>query len=108
MFHLHLTAMTGLYEKELIHGLVKKGYIVAPASDLALTLQLPQNVSALISLQLEKLTEIHATEIYADVIEILNEMNAKYYSLIITAFSYDAIWAGSNIQIEVSDNKALN
>ncbi len=108
MFHLHLTALTGAYEKELIHKLIQKGYSVAPASDLCITLQSVDNAGALISLQLEKLTEIHAPVIYDDVMGILEEMRAKYYSLIITAFSFDSRWAIGNIKTLSQEPKLLN
>lgn len=107
MFHLHLTASTSAYEKDLIHRLIQKGYSVAPASDLSITLQSSKNIGALISLQLEKLVEIHAPTIYDDVMSILDEMGAKYYSIVITAFSYDSIWTGSNIESSL-DPKILN
>lgn len=99
MFHLHLTALTDVYEKELIHGLISKGYSVAPASDLSMTLKSPGVAGALISLQVENNAEAKAVSIYEDVVGILNEIKAKYYSLIITKFSYDSIWAGGNFGI---------
>ncbi len=109
MFHLHLTALTGSYEKELVFKLIQKGYSVAPASDLCITLQSPENAGALISLQLEKLGELHAPAIYDDVMSILSEMQAKYYSLIITAFSYDSRWAGGNFKLQpVPGKQVLN
>lgn len=105
MFHLHLTALTGEYERDLIHKLIQKGYSVAPASDLCVTLQSAEHAGALISLQLEKLTEIHAPMILDDVMSILTEMNAKYYSMIVTAFSYDSKWTGSNFKIQTTHDK---
>ena len=108
MFHLHLTALTSSYEKDLVYRLIQKGYSVAPASDLSITIQSSKNIGALISLQLEKLTEIHAPDVYDDVLSVLNEMRAKYYSLVITAFSYDSRWAGSNIELPTTEQKLLN
>lgn len=109
MFHLHLTAITGAYEKELIHRLIQRGYSVAPASDLCVTLQSPEHAGALISLQIEKLSEIHAPSVLDDVMSILADMQAKYYSIIVTMFSYDSKWTGSNFKLQsVLDKHTLN
>lgn len=110
MFHVHITAITNAYEKDLIYGLIQKGYAVAPASDLCVSLQYSEKGSALISLQLDKLSQVNVQEIYDDVISILGWIQAKYYSVIVTPFSYDARWTGSNFEVEpqVKESKNLN
>lgn len=108
MFHLHLTALTKLYEKNLIHKLVQKGYHTAPASGQGITLQSFKNSAALISLQISRL-DLTVEEIYSDVLLILEEIGAKYYSLIITAFSTEARWISSNFEFDTAtDQKILN
>jgi hypothetical protein len=109
MFHLHLTAVTGSYEKEIIHRLIQRGYSVAPASDLCVTLQSPEHAGALISLQIDKLGTIHASDILDDVMAIMAEMQGKYYSMVVTAFSYDSKWTGSNFKLlQAPDKHVLN
>jgi len=107
MFHLHLTAITGAYEKDLIHRLIQRGYSVASASDLCVTLQSPEHAGALISLQVEKPSEIHAPDILDDVMSILADMQAKYYSIVVTMFSYDSKWTGSNFKLQPALDKNI-
>ena len=55
--------------------------------------------SVLIALSVYKAEEsVAATSIYDDLIVVLSEMNARYYSVIVS-LSHEATWVGSNFSI---------
>lgn len=106
MFCLHLTALTSLYEKELIHKLVVNGYSVSPATEQGVIApSSPNAAGALISLCINKSDELSAVSLYQEIVVILNDMKAKYYSLIILPFSYNACWSGGNFSVIDNSNK---
>lgn len=108
MFHLHITTSTGSYEKDLVHKLIMRGYSVAPAARQGtITMRSDEYDGALISLQLDRL-DVRSTDIYDEVTAALTDIHAKYYSIIITSFSYDSVWAGSNFKPVTIEPKHLN
>lgn len=54
--------------------------------------------SVLFAVSVYKAEETSAGDIYTDVVAVLNDMKAKFYSVIIS-HSYEATWAGSNIKL---------
>jgi hypothetical protein len=100
IYYCWITAMLPSYQDGIIAGLARKGYMVGPASkDGAIaTGASDTKPSVLFAVSVYKAEETNASNIYTDVIAVLNDMKARYYSVIIS-HSYEATWAGSNIKL---------
>ncbi len=95
-------------EGRVVSSLVKRGYNVSAAADNG-QLSLPANnkVSALLALKLER-DLLETGEIYDDINQILDDQHILYHSLIISEFSYHAMWNSGNIpasELLMSDKK---
>jgi len=100
IYYCWVTALLPDYQNGIIAGLVKHGYMVGPAAKdgkvASITAGCP---SVLIALSVYKADEsVTATTIYDDMVVILTEMNARYYSVIVS-LSHEATWVGSNFSI---------
>jgi hypothetical protein len=91
-FHIWITAPTSSYESGIIKGLVSKGYNVSAASGDIITTSYKDSPSVVIALKMDKLVVFNATELYNDVSNILLELEAKYYSIVVSEYSYESIW----------------
>jgi hypothetical protein len=83
LYHIWITALVALYEGKVIQGLVTKGYSVTAASGSSITITSNGSPSSLIALRVEK-ENITAKIIYEDIVFILTNMEAKYYSIIVS------------------------
>lgn len=89
------------HQDPLISGLVKKGYTIGPASaDLSLSYSTDDQASYLLAFTVFKAgRDVLAKEIYEDILSILSEVKAYYYSVVV-AHSYDATWVGCNFALQ--------
>lgn len=106
IYYCWITAMLPSYQDGIIAGLARKGYMVGPASkDGTLATGIADNKpSCLFAISVYKAEETNASNIYTDVVNVLTDMKAKFYSVIVS-HSYEAIWAGSNIKLPAKPNK---
>jgi hypothetical protein len=87
------------YQDGIIAGLAKKGYMIGPAAkDGKVTLSKDDCPGALIALSVYREQETNVNNIYDDTLEVLKEMKAYYYSVVIS-HSYEATWVGPNFSI---------
>lgn len=95
-----VTCMLQEYEDRIIAGMVKKGYIISICSmDGKLSHSSEGCPAAIISFRCDTTNEkIAAKDIHTDLIAVLKEFKAMYYSVVVSALS-DACWIGSNIAL---------
>jgi len=95
-----VTVLTPSYTNNIIAGMVKKGYAVSATSAKGdVVLAKDTNASAIISLKIVTTAEnASSSSIYQDLMAVLNEMKAYFYSVVITPY-VDCAWCGSNILI---------
>lgn len=99
-----ITGVLESYQDPLICGLVHKGYMVGATANDGKVIVNYKNDSPchVLALSVYKLVEpeiLSAQKVYEDVSEILAEMKAYYYSLIVSKAA-DCVWSGSNFSIE--------
>jgi hypothetical protein len=103
IYYVWVTALLSSYQDGIIAGMVKKGYMVGPASKDGQIISGQENSpAALIALSIYKSGETDCNAIYKDLVTLLVEMKAHYHSVIV-ALSTDAVWVGPNIQIQVKE-----
>lgn len=102
IYYCWVTALLPNYQDGIIAGLAKRGYMVGPASkDGQVAISKENCPSVLIALSVYKAEEeVNADFIYKDVMAILDEMKARYYSVVVS-LSHEAMWVGSNFSIPV-------
>jgi hypothetical protein len=100
IYYCWVTALLPAYQDGIIAGLAKRGYMVGPAAkDGIVTVGNESCPSVLIALSVYKAEEtVNANVIYDDLLAILAEINARYYSVVIS-LSYEATWNGSNFSL---------
>jgi hypothetical protein len=103
IYYVWMTVLIPTYQDAIVAGLVKKGYMVGAACrDGQPSFTLPErSPSTLISLSIYKVNgddKITANDVYTDVAAALKEMNAKYFSVIISQAA-DAAWYGANFSL---------
>jgi hypothetical protein len=98
-----VTCMLQAYEDCIIAGMVRKGYIVSICSiDGKLTHGTQDNPAVIITFRCDTTDEkIAAKDIHTDLVAVLRDMKAMYYSVVVSALS-DACWIGSNIALPKS------
>jgi hypothetical protein len=99
-----ITAVLSSYQDKIVAGMVNKGYMIgAAAKDGIVTLAnkntAPASLIGLAVYKLEESTATSASKVYEDLSEILFEIKAYYYSVIVSASS-DCTWAGANFNID--------
>ena len=100
IYYCWVTALLPDYQDSIIAGLVRRGYMVGPAGkDGKVSSVTPGCPSVLIALSVYKADDaVTATTIYNDMVAILTEINARYYSVIVS-LSHEATWIGSNFSL---------
>lgn len=99
IYYCWVTALLPSYQDGIVAGLAKRGYMVGPASkDGKVTISSDRCPAALLSLSVYREEETNVEKIYKDVVDILAEMNAYYYSVIVS-LSHEATWVGPNFQL---------
>jgi hypothetical protein len=102
IYYCWVTALLPNYQDGIIAGMAKLGYMVGPAAkDGKIALVKENCPSVLIALSVYKAEEeVDANKIYKDIEAVLTDMNARYYSVIVS-LSHEAAWVGSNFSIPV-------
>jgi hypothetical protein len=98
LYYIFITAMLESYQDQIISGMVKKGYMIGPASKdgkIAIATKY-KSPSVLLVLSVYRNKDYAGDKIYADIVLILTDIKAYYYSVIVSE-SADSIWGGSNI-----------
>ena len=120
IYHCWVTGLLASYQDGIVIGMVRKGYMIGPAAkDGQVICNSKSNAPAfLIALNVYKLvdpSEITAQKVYDDLMDVLKDMNAYYYSIVIS-LGVDSIWSAANFDINVkkeeptppSDKKNVN
>jgi hypothetical protein len=105
IYHCWVTALLTSYQDPIVVGMVRKGYMIGPASkDGQVICATRSNApSFLIALNVYKLvedSEINAQKVYEDLMDVLKNMNAYYYSIIVS-LGVDSIWSAANFDINI-------
>jgi hypothetical protein len=102
IFYCWVTALIPQYQDGIIAGMVKKGYMVGPAGKEAAVLAPGHNSSALISITVYQRAaaekEPEAMQVFDDLADVLKEMKACYFSIIVT-LSTNCSWHGANFDM---------
>ena len=106
IYYCWITALLPSYQDKIIAGMVKRGYMIGPAAkDGKVTTAAENNPAALIAISVYNSNEeTNVNKVYEDVVAVLTEMQARYYSVIVS-HSYEATWAGSNFSLPVKTGK---
>lgn len=107
-YHIWITALIPAYESGIIKGLVSKGYNVSAASGNTITLTFKDAPSAVIAVKVEKNTPLTAQEVYDDIIFIMLEMGAKYYSVVISEYSHQSSWCAGSFLLSGTDTPPIS
>ena|ERR1700674_2329465 len=104
IYYCWITALLPSYQDGIVAGLAKRGYMVGPAAkDGKVTLYKEDCPGVLMALSVYREEETNVNNIYDDVLAVLKEIKAYYYSVVIS-LSHEATWVGPNFQIP-SKNK---
>lgn len=97
-FHVWLIVKLPIEEGKLLRGLLGKHYDVLPAAENKDLVLLPaDNLSyAVLALHIRR-DGLTIEELYDDLLYILLNINAEYYSLVISEFSASSFWNAGNI-----------
>jgi hypothetical protein len=99
IYYCWITALVPSYQDKIIAGMVKRGYMVGPAAkDGKVVSSTENNPAALIAISVYRAEETDVNKIYNDMVGVLTEMKAYYYSVVIS-HSYEATWAGANFSL---------
>jgi len=102
-YHIWLIVMLTAYEKGIIHGLVAKGYTVSPADfNGSISCTHKAAASTLIALKVEK-DKIVCSDLMNDARNVLDEMKALYYGLVISEHTTNCTWLGTNINVSLPE-----
>jgi hypothetical protein len=100
IYYVWITALMPSYQDGIIAGLVKRGYMVGPAAkDGKVSVGTDTTAATLFALSVYRTdAETDANKVYTDITEVLKDMKAYYYSVIVS-HSYEATWIGSNFSL---------
>jgi hypothetical protein len=101
VFYCWITAMFAAYQDSIVAALARKGYMVGPAckDGQIISVASEQSSSVIMAFALYRTDGSgNHEQAYSDVITILIDINAKYYSVVISPGSLEAIWTGSNVK----------
>ena len=115
-YYCWVTGVLKTYQDAIICGLVHKGYMVGAAEKGGQVVVNPKEDAPayVMAFSVYKLVEpgtLSSQKVYDDVAEILVEIKAYFYSVIVSAAT-DCIWVGSNFSLEkkepIVDKKDVN
>lgn len=108
IYHVWITALISAYESKIIQKLITRNYSVSAASGSSITMTTKDGASALIALKLDK--NVSCQEVYDDVVDSLKEIEARFYSIVISEVSPHSMWTASNIVLAniEKDNKTID
>lgn len=99
IYYVWVTALLPSYQDGIVAGMATKGYMVGPAAkDGSVTMASEDCPAALISLSVYREVETNVQNIYKDMADVLHDMGAYYYSMIVS-LSHEATWVGSNFSV---------
>lgn len=100
IYYVWVTALLPEYQDGIIAKLVQRGYMVGPAAkDGQVSSKSEGCPSVLIALSVYKQEEeTDVKKVYEDVVSVLNEIPARYYSVVVS-LSHEATWVGSNFTL---------
>lgn len=99
IYNVFITALVPNYQDHIVAALTKKGYMVGPASSDGKVIADGASAGALFALSVYKADDtIDTHKIHEDVANILQEVKACTYSLVV-ALASDVSWSGSNFDI---------
>jgi len=106
IYYVWVTALLPSYQDGLIAGLVQRGYMVGPAAkDGKVSMAVEGCPAVLIALSVYKQEEeVDVKKIYEDVLAVLTEIPARYYSVVIS-LSHEATWVGANFTLPAKSKK---
>lgn len=115
VYYCWITALVASYHDGIIAGMAKKGYMVGALSKDGMTLSPGEASSALITINLyhRQNVDIEIDKVYKDVSDVLDEMKARYFSIIIS-LATESRWYGSNFNIisvpapDLTSKKSMN
>jgi hypothetical protein len=104
IYYVWITALLPSYQDGIIAGLVRRGYMVGPAAKDGKVSSITEGCPAvLIALSVYKQEEeIDVKKVYEDTLAVLEEMKARYYSVVIS-LSHEATWVGANFTLPAKD-----
>lgn len=104
IYYVWVTALLPSYQDGIIAGLVRRGYMVGPAAKDGKVSCITEGCPAvLIALSVYKQEEeIDVKKVYEDTLAVLEEMKARYYSVVIS-LSHEATWVGANFTLPAKD-----
>ena len=95
IYYVWISAMLPNYQDSIVAGLARKGYMVGPsAKDGVVTTG--HTPAVLIALNVYKAEDVDVNIIYSDVVDVLKDIKAYYYSVII-CLSTEATWSSGNV-----------
>jgi hypothetical protein len=100
VFNVFITTLIPNYQDGIITGLAKKGYMVGPASKDGKVVAEGGNAGTLLALSVYRQEEIDTHKIHQDVCEVLVEVGARTYSLVV-ALASDVAWSGPNFDLPI-------
>lgn len=106
LYYCWITVLLPDYQDGVIAGLARRGYMVGAAAKDGIVATVTENCPAvLFAISLYRHEETSASKIYEDVIAVLQDIKARYYSVVV-ALSYDSIWSGANFQLPLKEPTA--
>ena len=104
IYYVWVTAMLQSDQDKIIAGLVRRGYMVGPAAkDGKVSCTAEGCPAVLISLSVYKQEEeIDVKKVYEDTLNVLTEINSRYYSVVIS-LSHEATWVGPNFSLKAKE-----
>lgn len=98
-FVVWVTCLIRSYEDKIIAGMVKKEYTVSLSNPQGVTIEEANQASVVISFSVfTKKEKAKASDVYGDLIKVLEEHKIYYYSVVITAM-VDSAWNCGNMVI---------
>lgn len=105
-YHVWITLYKSSHDSKIINGLVLKGYVVSAANGKTTTTA--DNNYQLMALRVEK-DDADAKLLYDDVSFVLTNLNTRYCSVVISEYTQESAWCGTNIIDDAgSKTKALD
>jgi hypothetical protein len=105
VFYCWITAMFAAYQDSIVAALARKGYMIGPAckDGQIIAVASEQSSSVIMAFALYRTDGSGGYEqIYNDVLTILADINAHYYSVVISPGSIESLWTGTNIKGAIS------
>ncbi len=106
IYYCWVTALLPTYQDGIVAGMARKGYMVGPAAKdgLVITPTHEGSPAVLYALGVYRGEETNVHKIYNDLVAVLKDVKAHYFSIIIS-LSTEATWIGTNVVLPVAEEK---